>query len=131
MPKTLPVLYDCLNCTAYCCTYGHIAVAKQDLRRLAKHFGIDRETAKKRFTKKDGEGGRVLRHRFDPYFQSACLFLDQETRRCTVHEARPSTCRAYPGAERCEYYDFLQAERARQDEPGMYVAAYPAEIVED
>ncbi|MFT5434515.1 MAG: hypothetical protein ACI9OJ_005228, partial [Myxococcota bacterium] len=32
--KKLTVLYDCLNCTAYCCTYGHIHVTKADIRRL-------------------------------------------------------------------------------------------------
>lgn len=127
MAKSKRVLYDCLNCTAYCCTYGHIPVKPADIRRLAKHHGIDDEKARKKFTKKDGSGGRVLRHRFDEVFESACMFLDQESRVCTIHTARPSICREYPGGRRCQYYDFLQAERDRQDDPDMVVAAYPVD----
>lgn len=123
-----PVFFNCLNCTAYCCTYGHIPVTKADLKRLAKHFGITEEAARRKFTKNDGQGGRVLRHQFDAIFHSACRFLDQETRLCTIHTARPAACRAYPGGGRCQYYEFLQAERARQDEPGMAVAAYPVDL---
>ena len=123
--------YDCLNCAAYCCTYVRIPVKKKDVKRLARHFGITPEKAERKFTKKDGEGGRILRHAHDPFFQSACMFLDQETRRCTIHPARPSTCRAYPGTDRCEYYDFQQAERERQDEPDLVIAAYPAELLEE
>jgi len=125
--KSLRILYDCLNCTAYCCTYGHIPTTKKDIKRLAKHFGLSEEKARKKFTKKTGSDGRVLRHRFDAVFESACTFLDQETRRCTIHTARPAICRDYPGGKRCQYYDFLQAERDRQGEPDMVVAAYPVD----
>ncbi len=128
LAKKLSVLYDCLNCTAYCCTYGHIPVTGKDIRRLAKHFDISETKAQRKFTKKgDKKGSRVLRHTFDAVFESACVFLDQETRQCTIHRARPGICREYPGGRRCEYYDFLEAERGRQEEPDMVVAAYPVE----
>lgn len=128
MAKTLQVLYDCLNCTAYCCTYGHIPVTKRDIKRLARHFDVTEEKARKRFTKKgDSKDSRVLRHSYDATFESACMFLDQESRQCTIHQARPGICRDYPGGKRCEYYDFLEAERGRQGEPDMVVAAYPVE----
>ena len=35
--------------------------------------------------------------------------------------------RAYPGAVRCGYYDFLTAERGRQEEPDLVIAAWIAE----
>lgn len=126
--KPLPVFYNCLNCTAYCCTYGHIPATPTDIRRLARHFGVSEAKASRAYTKSDGNGGRVLRHSFDAIFHSACRFLDQETRLCTVHEARPAACRAYPGGTRCQYYEFLQAERGRQEEPDMVVAAYPVDL---
>ena len=127
MAKKLRILYDCLNCTAYCCTYGHIPVTKRDIRRLAKHFDIAEAKAEKKFTKSDGAKKRVLRHRFDETFETACMFLDQETRRCTVHASRPKICREYPGRSRCHYYDFLQNERELQGEPDLVVAAYPVD----
>jgi Fe-S-cluster containining protein len=45
------------------------------------------------------------------------MLLDQEKRRCTVYEARPAVCRAYPDTARCGYYDFLQFEREQQGDP--------------
>ena len=109
------VLYDCLKCPAYCCTYDRIIVGKRDLARLAKHFGIDDEVAERRFTKVV-EGERVLRHQKDPIFGSACMFLDAKTRRCTIYEARPGVCHEYPDKPRCGYYEFLRWERTHQDD---------------
>ena len=109
-------LYDCLKCPAYCCTYDEIVVGKRDLTRLAKHFGIDDEVAEKRFTKTTAEGDRVLRHRKDDIFGTACMFLDPKTRRCTIYEARPGVCHEYPDSPRCGYYDFLRWERTHQDD---------------
>ena len=60
---------------------------------------------------------RLLRHRKDKVFDSTCMFLDQDKRRCTVYEARPGVCRKYPDSLRCGYYEFLKFERAHQDDP--------------
>ena len=110
--------YDCLKCVAYCCTYTHIPTTKADIIRLAKHHSITPDEAKKKFTKKgDKENPRVLRHRDDEHFVSACMFLDQETRNCTIYEGRPTICREFPTQTRCGYYDFLMWEREVQDDP--------------
>jgi len=110
--------YDCLKCTAYCCTYTHIPTTKADIARLAKHHGVDVETARQKFTKKgDKENPRVLRHREDEHFVTACMFLDQDTRNCTIYKGRPAICREFPVQKRCGYYDFLMFEREVQDDP--------------
>jgi len=109
------LLYDCSKCPAYCCSYDRIIVTKRDVNRLAKHFGVDDETALNRFTKVvDGE--QVLRHQKDEIYGSVCMFLDVKTRRCTVYEARPGVCREYPEGPRCGYYDFLRWERSHQED---------------
>ena len=108
--------YDCLKCPAYCCSYESITVGKRDLKRLARHFGIDEETAEKRFTK-IVEGDRVLRHQQDGQFKTACMFLDVKARRCTIYNARPSVCHEYPAQPRCGYYEFLKWERSHQEDP--------------
>ena len=114
--KTVKLHYDCLKCPAYCCSYERIDVGKRDLNRLARHFGIDVETARRRFTKiKDGDV--VLRHQKDAIFGSVCMFLDTKTRRCTIYEARPAVCHEYPDKPRCGYYEFLKWEREHQDDP--------------
>lgn len=116
--------FDCSNCPAYCCSYDHIEVTDRDLARLARHFELDEATAERRFTKRV-EGGelRVMRHMADEHFGTACRFLDRDTRRCTVYEARPYICRTYPGTGRCGFYDFLCSERRSQDDP-EYVPSF-------
>ena len=112
------VRYDCSKCPGYCCSYPLIEVGKRDIARLAKHFGLSHEQARKRFTKYDGnEKVYALRHQKDKYFKSICRFFDTKKRRCTVYEARPGVCRDYPGGTRCGYYEFLHFEREQQGDP--------------
>ncbi len=108
-------LYDCSKCPAYCCSYERIIVNQRDVKRLARHFEIDPQTAAKRFTKVVS-GEQVLRHQKDEIYGSVCMFLDVKTRRCTVYEARPGVCREYPDRPRCGYYEFLRWEREFQDD---------------
>ncbi len=116
--------YNCSNCPAYCCTYEHVNVTDRDLGRLARHFGLSEREAERKFTKKgDSETPRVLRHQKDAIFGTACRFLDLETRKCTVYEARPAICRDYPGSGRCGFYDFLCSERRSQEDP-EYVPSF-------
>lgn len=110
--------YDCLKCPAYCCSYAHIPATKRDIKRLAKHFDIDEDEARKKFTKKgDKQTPRVLRHTSDEHFITSCMFLDKETRNCTIYDGRPQICRDFPTQTRCGYYDFLVFERETQDDP--------------
>lgn len=125
MGKALPVFYNCLNCPSYCCSYPRIIVTGKDVERLAKHFGLDKETARRRFTKKGDEPGEVvLKHQKDKTYGSVCRFLDLETRMCTVHKVRPRICRDHPGSSVCHYYNFLMSERAYQDDPEFIARAY-------
>lgn len=110
--------YDCLKCPAYCCSYDRIIVNGRDLNRLARHFGIDAETARRRFTK-EVEGEQVLRHQKDKIYGSICMFIDTKTRRCTIYDGRPGVCHEYPAYSRCGYYDFLKWERRQQEDPNF------------
>lgn len=110
--------YNCLKCVAYCCTYTHIPVTKRDVKRLAKHHDLTEAQAARQFTKKgDKENPRVLKHADDKHFGTACMFLDQKTRQCTIYESRPQICRDFPTQSRCGYYEFLKFEREVQDDP--------------
>jgi Fe-S-cluster containining protein len=112
------VQYSCLKCPGYCCSYPEIEVTPRDIERLAKHFGVSYAQAEEKFTKYDKkEKVRNLRHQKDEHFATVCMMFDRKARRCTVYEARPSVCRAYPDSPRCGYYDFLKFERAHQDDP--------------
>lgn len=110
------VNYDCSKCPAYCCSiYERVPVTKRDINRLARYFGISVETAKRRYTKVH-EKERVLRRTKDVIFEETCMFLNQETRGCTIYHGRPGVCREYPDRTRCTYYDMLQFERRQQED---------------
>ena len=112
--ETKPAYYNCSKCPAYCCSiYERVQITKRDLKRLAKHFAVDLETAAGRFTT-IWEGERVLRRKADPIFGKACKFLNPDTRQCTIYHARPLVCREFPARARCAYYDLLQFERVQQ-----------------
>src|SRR5690349_2923656 len=112
------IYFDCSKCPAYCCSiYDRVQVTKRDLNRLAKYFKVSTEVAQKRYTKIDRESGeRVLRRVKDVIFDRTCMFLNQETRGCTIYHARPAVCREYPDRARCVYYDLLTFERRQQDD---------------
>src|SRR3954463_15107286 len=110
------VYFDCNKCPAYCCSiYERVQVTKRDVNRLAKYFKVSVETAIKRYTKMRGSE-RILRRRKDTIFPETCMFLNQETRGCTIYHARPAVCREYPDRSRCVYYDVLKFERVQQDD---------------
>ena len=127
MPKsTTQVKYDCSKCPGYCCSYPRIEVLDKDLKRLARHFGVDVAEAERRFTRRyrdDENDERILRHRRDEIFGSICRFFDTKARCCTVYVARPTVCRQYPNGTRCGYYDFLKFERKHQDDPDFIPSA--------
>lgn len=114
--RSLPVMYNCSKCPAYCCSYDRVEVTKRDLLRIANHFGISYKQAERRYTKASPVG-IILRHKKDHIFRKVCEFLDTEKRQCTIYDARPGLCRGYPGGPRCGYYDFLASERRRQCDP--------------
>ena len=116
MKIQLKPLYDCAKCPGFCCSYQLIGITKRDVDRLAKHFGLSFDEARVKFTKVDSGEAFALRRKGDEHFGRVCTFFDTEKRRCSIYEARPSTCRSYPG-RRCGYYEFLEFEREQQDDP--------------
>ena len=96
------VYFDCTKCPAYCCSvYERVQVTKRDLNRLARHFNVSVETAKRRYTLVHKESGeRVLKRVKDSIYPETCMFLNQETRGCTIYHGRPAVCREYPARSR-------------------------------
>ncbi len=113
----LASMYNCLKCPGYCCSFPLIQLTKRDVARLARHFGLDFETARTKFTKVEVGAKYTMRRKDDPHFGRICRFFDTEKRRCTIYQARPTICREYPGSSRCGYYDFLSSERSSQNAP--------------
>lgn len=108
--------YDCLKCPGYCCSYPVIEVKDRDAKRIAKHFGLTLKAAEKKYFKSAHGYKRVMRRKADKLFGKICQFFDTEARRCTIYEARPGTCREFPGDDNCGYWDFLAFERETQED---------------
>jgi Fe-S-cluster containining protein len=116
--------YNCFNCNAMCCSlYERVAVNEDDIQRLCAHFGLSRRTFLQVYTHRSGT--EILLNRVpDGLLEETCVFLNQETRLCGVHEARPEVCQVWPPAEtsgRCVYYDVLQFERSFQGDPNLVI----------
>ena len=103
MPRKL---YDCMKCPGYCCSYPVIEVKDRDAIRIAKHFGLPLKAAEQKFFKSGHGYKRMMRRKKDKYFGKTCQFFDIE--------ARPVSCRVFPGGGRCGYWDFLKFERDAQ-----------------
>jgi Fe-S-cluster containining protein len=124
--KTSKPRYDCSKCPGYCCSYSRIAVTDFDIERLARHFGISTAAARRKFTyryKTRELDEQLLRHKKDHVYKSTCRFFDQDARRCTVYEARPSVCRLYPEDRVCGYWQFLKFERSQQGDEDFIPSA--------
>ena len=109
--------YDCSKCPGYCCSYPEIGLVKQDVERLAKHFGVSFADAERKFTRSAYGRKWVLRRKKDEHFGKICRFFDSKKRNCGIYKARPKTCRAFPNRKSCGYYDFLTWEREHQQDP--------------
>jgi Fe-S-cluster containining protein len=93
----------CNSCAANCCTMP-VEVRLPDLIRLGlvDEFEAEHEAPKK--IAKRLERARLVEHfnHKNAVFTLArsahgdCLFLDSHTRRCTVYDKRPNTCRSHP-----------------------------------
>lgn len=116
MTTPLKATYNCAKCPGFCCSYDIIGITRGDVERIATHFGITFSQAQIKFTKPTPGEKYTLKRKPDEHFGRICHFFDTEKRRCTIYEARPSTCRVYPGRT-CGYYQFLKFERTHQGDP--------------
>lgn len=93
----------CANCVANCCTMP-VEVKLADLLRLQLLDPFEAEhEAPKQIARRLSKAGVIEHFNFrNAVFTLArrasgdCRFLDAVTRRCTVYERRPDTCRKHP-----------------------------------
>lgn len=115
-PRTIPIVDTdrpatwtryraglCESCNANCCTMP-LEVQMVDLVRLSWVEAFEAEHVEERLIARRLTKARLIDH-YSPkhgLFTLArrasgdCQFLDAATRRCTVYEQRPETCRLHP-----------------------------------
>lgn len=84
--------FECTQC-GDCCTGepGYVWVDEQEIVALARRMEMDVDTFEHRFVRSVGPRKTLVE-----YPDGDCIFLDPETRGCTVYGQRPVQCRTWP-----------------------------------
>lgn len=107
--------FSCTRCSA-CCRHqpGYVFLSRVDLDALCAHTGLDEAAFRQRYTRVNDFGfARRLSLTEKPNYD--CIFWDQG---CTVYQARPLQCRAFP------FWSSVLADKSTWDDhandcPGM------------
>jgi len=109
--KALP--FHCQRCGHCCQGQGGIVLTVRDVERLCFHLGLDK--AKFLAAATEEKSGKIrLRSGADDY----CIYFSHEIHGCSVHEARPDICRAWPFF-RGNLIDRLSWEMVQEYCPGV------------
>jgi uncharacterized protein len=87
--------FECTQC-GNCCSgpgTGYVWVSESEIHAIAKSIGMENEleTFERKFTRRVGTRVSLVE-----YSDGDCIFLDQETRGCSVYASRPNQCRTWP-----------------------------------
>ena len=84
--------FECTGC-GDCCSGapGYVWVNQQEIDALAKLVGMTPAEFEDTYVRRVG-----IRRSLIEYANGDCVFLDGETRACTVYDARPRQCRTWP-----------------------------------
>ncbi len=92
----------CNDCRANCCTMP-VEVSIDDLIRMDILSEFDKDEPIKKLTKRLKKEGvvehysqRTEKFTLVRFANRDCLYLDGKSRRCTIYEKRPETCRNHP-----------------------------------
>jgi Fe-S-cluster containining protein len=92
----------CASCVASCCTLP-VEVKVADLVRMQLIDAFEAQEPLKTLAKKLKKIGAIEHFNFASEIftltrlaNGDCIYLDEQTRRCTIYEKRPATCRNHP-----------------------------------
>jgi Fe-S-cluster containining protein len=90
------IRFGCTECGACCRREGFVWVSAPEIERLARHLDLPVAEFRSRYTMEVAIEGLAEPGVSLIRGPEACIFLDVATNRCTVYEARPAQCAAYP-----------------------------------
>lgn len=86
--------FECTGC-GNCCSgpgQGYVWIQDDEIARMANALGIeDADAFERQFVRRVG-----IRKSLVEYADGDCIFLDPQSRRCIVYDARPVQCRTWP-----------------------------------
>ena len=83
---------DCTVC-ANCCRIATVKLQDRDVEKLSKFLRVKPQQFIRDYTMESEEEGRILKRA-----EGGCVFLSGTE--CTVYEARPAACQAFPNVVR-------------------------------
>ncbi|WP_417749385.1 YkgJ family cysteine cluster protein [Rosistilla oblonga] len=84
--------FECTQCGA-CCSGepGYVWVNDDEIAALAEHMQMTIDDFEHKFVRNVGAAKSLVE-----YSDGDCIFLDPDTRGCSVYESRPIQCRTWP-----------------------------------
>jgi Fe-S-cluster containining protein len=84
--------FSCTGCGS-CCSGapGYVWVTEAEIAQLAQAREMTVEAFRDQFIRRVG-----LRESLIEYSDGDCIFLDPDSRKCMVYDARPTQCRTWP-----------------------------------
>jgi uncharacterized protein len=84
--------FSCTQCGDCCSgTPGYVWVTNEEIAALAALVGLDADEFEDKYCRQVG-----VRKSLKEFPSGDCVFLDSQSRRCTVYDARPRQCRTWP-----------------------------------
>lgn len=84
--------FECTGCGDCCSgTPGYVWVEEDEIERMAAQLEMPVDQFQRKFLRRVG-----LRYSLVEYPDGDCIFLDPQSRKCTVYSARPVQCRTWP-----------------------------------
>ena len=94
LKKVLEIGKECSQC-GHCCKHGAGFVSKNEIKKLAKHYGVKEETFIRKYLEETTIFNNTVfkfRTRKDGKPYGKCILYD-EKKGCTIHRIKPLHCR--------------------------------------
>lgn len=102
VPSNQSLPFDCTGCGKCCQTKGEVYLNPSETKEAAAVLNMSIDEFKDKYTSRDVTGKKikdswtVLKQKKDSKGIEGCIFLDEETKMCSIYEARPLQCSTYP-----------------------------------
>ena len=108
---------ECTPCGGHCCTgeSGYIWVKYHEIEAIANFLELEVEDFAKIYLKKVKHRYSLIERIREKEGDHACLFFDDEAKRCSIYPVRPLQCRTFP------FWDQFKnnEEEVRRECPGI------------
>lgn len=109
----------CEKCGGKCCTgeSGNIFINNEEIEKLSKHLKLSIEEFRAKYLKKVSFKMSLKEKKFENGY--ACVFFDEEHRKCGIYAFRPKQCRTFP------FWDYFKTHQKELEEECIGICYLP------